>query len=205
MKSLRLSKSVLSVKFFLGRSRRKSILACQVFVRCSLSGRLSKLNQLLLSQKNIDHCSWHGMRPESYNQNWNEDMNRGSCFSNRKIWVLFRTITGKKVFFFIVDSLSGALQASTMLTCEGQDNVKLLVKNLQSMWSQEQFNLFLKYVEVRSLKWIYQLLFFLGEDKALWWRSICSSAAIKDRFQQKVSRCWKSWSLCWSKNLQIWI
>ena len=58
---------------------------------------------------------------------------------------------GRKCFS-IVDNLSRSLQRSTMSAREGQDTVKLSVKTLQSMRSEEQFNLFWKYVEVRSSK-----------------------------------------------------
>ena len=54
------------------------------------------------------------------------------------------------MLFSIIDNLSRSLEASTMSACEGHDTVNLSVKTLQSMRSEEQFNLFWKYVEVRS-------------------------------------------------------
>lgn len=50
----------------------------------------------------------------------------------------------------IADNLSRSLQASTISACESQEVVKLSLKTLQSMRSDEHFNLFWKYVERRE-------------------------------------------------------
>ena len=56
---------------------------------------------------------------------------------------------GKKCLS-MVDNLSRALQSATISACEGQGVVKMTVQALQSIRSDEKFDLFWKYLETKS-------------------------------------------------------
>ena len=75
----------------------------------------------------------------------------GVASQMEKFDYFFGVELGRK-YLSMVDNLSRSLQATKMSACEGQSIVKKTVQSLQLIPSDEQFNLFWKYLEQRLSK-----------------------------------------------------